>query len=67
MHVCEILYDKPFRSTFGFQRGRVHYWISKVESTFKMYLFTLSPVLKGKGVGGVGLLHYTCTLLEKLI
>jgi hypothetical protein len=31
----------------AFKGGRVHYWFSNEESTFKMHLFTLSPVLKG--------------------
>jgi hypothetical protein len=42
----------------AFKGGRVHYWLfSKGESTFKMCLFTLSPVLTG-GKKGPLLLYY---------
>jgi hypothetical protein len=40
---------KKERSNIVFQKGRAHYWLSKGVSSFKMHLFTLSPVLTKKG------------------
>jgi hypothetical protein len=46
----------------AFKGGRAHYWFSNKESTFKMHLFTLSPVLKG---GGTIALYFTPLKLKK--
>jgi hypothetical protein len=60
MHVCEILYNKLFRTTIGFQRGRAHYWIGIHFQNVFIYIVSCS---KGKktgewGVPTIGLYMY---------